>query len=136
MQIRKAIVGDVKNVIEVVQASYKFSYRGYLSDEYLDGLAITDDVLEKWKNYINKKECYVAEYQNQIVAFTMLDSNEETKIFEICILYVRPEYQKQGIGSLLVNFVYISTIYFLSVTNTNFHNFHPILPKQHNESYS
>ena len=37
-----------------------------LSDEYIDGLALTDDVLEKWKIYINKKECYVAEYQNHI----------------------------------------------------------------------
>ena len=105
MQIRKAITTDIKHIIETVQASYKFSYRGYLPDEYLDDLSVTEDILEKWHNYIQKYECYAAEKQNQIVAFTMLDSNKDAKIFEICILYVRPEYQKQGIGSLLVNYV-------------------------------
>ena len=105
MQIRKAIIEDVRNIIEVVQASYKFSYRGYLPDEYLDDLSITDDVFEKWKNYINKKESYVAEHQNQIVAFMMLDSSSE-ECFEICILYVKPENQKIGFGSSLVNYAF------------------------------
>ena len=33
--------------------------------------------------------------QGQIVAFLMVESNIETKILEICILYVRPEYQNK-----------------------------------------
>ena len=103
MKIREATVNDIPNIIEVVQSSYKFSYRGYLPDEYLDGLCITEDVLQKWLGYIQKNECYVFETQSQIVAFMMLESNKETKICEICILYVKPEFQKQGIGSLMVD---------------------------------
>ena len=105
MKIREATVNDIQNIIELVQYSYKFSYRGYLPDEYLDGLCITEDVLQKWLGYIQKNECYVFETQSQIVAFMMLESNKETKICEICILYVKPDYQKQGIGSLMVDYV-------------------------------
>ena len=105
MQIRKATINDTKNIIEVVQASYKFSYRGYLPDDYLDNLSITEDVLVKWQGYLQKYECYVTETQNQIVAFMMIASAKEPKCFEICILYVKPEYQKQGIGSFMLNYV-------------------------------
>ena len=52
MKIKEATVHDVQNIVEVVQSSYKFSYRGYLPDEYLDGLCITEDVLQKWLGYI------------------------------------------------------------------------------------
>ncbi len=105
MKIRKAVIDDAENIINVVQSSYKFSYRGYMPDDYLDSLSIKEDILEKWRNYIQKYECYVAEKQNKIFAFIMSDDKEDAKIFEICILYVKPEYQKQGIGSLMVDYI-------------------------------
>ena len=106
MKIREATVNDIQNIIEVVQSSYKSSYRGYLPDEYLDGLCITEDIFQKWLGYIQKNECYIFETQNQIVAFMMLESNKETKICEICILYVNPDYQKQGIGSSILDYIF------------------------------
>ena len=60
MKIRKATLDDVFDIIEVVQSSYKFSYRGYLPDDYLDNLCITEDILQKWQGYLQKYECYVA----------------------------------------------------------------------------
>ena len=103
MQIRKTTLDDVFDIIEVVQSSYKFSYRGYLPDDYLDNLCITEDILQKWQGYLQKYECYVAEKQKRIVAFMMLDT-PSTEVFEINILYVKPEYQKMGIGSQLVDY--------------------------------
>ena len=106
MQIRRAVTSDALPVIETVQASYKFSYRGYLPDKYLDELSINEELLTKWRNYIQNNECYVSEKSEQIVAFMMTDSDKETKIFEICILYVNPDYQKQGIGSSILDYIF------------------------------
>ena len=103
MPIREAIHEDLYYIIEVVQSSYKFSYRGYLPDEYLDSLCINEDILLKWQGYLQKYECYVVERDEQIVAFLMLDTSLK-EVFEINILYVRPEYQKKGIGSQLVDY--------------------------------
>lgn len=104
MLIREAKIEEVNSIVELIQASYKFSYRGYVPDEYLDNLSITEDILKKWRSYLQKYECYVAEEENQIIAFLMLDNNKKIKTFEICVLYVKPKYQKQGIGSSLVKF--------------------------------
>jgi GNAT superfamily N-acetyltransferase len=105
MQIRDSVTDDTKSVIEMVQSSYKFSYRGYLPDEYLDNLSINQELLAKWLNYIQNHERYVAESQGKIVAFLMVDGDKKAKIFEICILYVSPDYQKKGIGSSMVDYI-------------------------------
>ena len=105
MKIRKATEKDVSDVVNIIQSSYKFSYRGYLPDDYLDDLCVTDDVLLKWNKYIKNYECYVAVKQKSPIAFLMLDDNK-TENFEVCVLYVAPDYQKIGIGSSLLNHVF------------------------------
>lgn len=103
MQIRKALLKDTSAIVELIQHTYKVSYQGYLPDKYLNDLHITEDILTKWNDRLKRHECYVVQEQEQIVAFLMLE-DEPTEIFEICVLYVKPNYQKKGIGSLLVKY--------------------------------
>ena len=103
MHIRPATTNDTDKIIDVVQSAYKFSYRGFVPDEYLNSLSINDELKKKWNGYVQKYECYVAEKDEIINAFLMLDCDDETKVFEICILYVAPKFQKNGIGSQMVS---------------------------------
>ncbi len=104
MKIRVPLAKDVPAITEVIQSAYKVCYRGYVPDEYLNNLCITADILQKWHDYLQKYECYVAEKNKQIVAFLMaMEDNSDT--FEIGVLYVKPEYQKMGIGTLLVDYL-------------------------------
>ena len=44
MHIRPATTNDTDKIIDVVQSAYKFSYRGFVPDEYLNSLNINDEL--------------------------------------------------------------------------------------------
>lgn len=104
MQIRRAVPDDALAIKNIHNKTYQVSYREYLPNEYLDNLIITDDILLRTQKSLYDTECYLVEEQERLIAFAyILELNEH--IFEINALYVLPEYQKSGAGSLLVNYV-------------------------------
>ncbi|MFR3313432.1 MAG: GNAT family N-acetyltransferase [Alphaproteobacteria bacterium] len=104
MRIRKAIPDDALAIKTIHNKTYQTSYRGYVPNEYLDDLIITDDILQRTQKILSHTECYVVVDQNCLIAFAYILELDEN-VFEINALYVLPEYQKLGAGSLLVNYV-------------------------------
>ena len=58
-------------------------------------------MIERTANRIKEVEYYVAETENHVVGFLTLEYPEEQAV-EIQMLYVHPDFQKQGVGSALM----------------------------------
>ncbi len=80
----------------------KKNYRGFLPDDFLDNLKLDDEVIERTQYHIKTNEYLVAECEGKVVGFAKLCVPAEKEI-EIQALYIHPNYQKRGIGTLLVN---------------------------------
>lgn len=104
MQIRKAKPNDALKIKQIHNKAYQISYRGYLPDAYLDNLSVQEDDILKMQNYLQTAECYVVVEQEEIIAFAIVDCSFEN-YFEIQSLYVSPDCQKSGAGTLLVNYL-------------------------------
>lgn len=104
MFIRKAQLEDAMAIEEVHSRAYKISYRGYLPDDFLDNLSIDEEALKKTQNFLKTSEGYVVENQGKVIAFAFVGAFQQ-KCFEINALYVDPDFQRSGAGSLLVNYL-------------------------------
>lgn len=71
---------------------------------YPDWRRSQKEVVEKVCND-EKITTWVAEVDGKVVGFVAYDLNDTTKIGEVQLLAVQPEYQKQGIGTELNTFV-------------------------------
>lgn len=69
MRIRKAIPDDALAIKTIHNKTYQTSYRGYVPNEYLDDLIITDDILQRTQKILSHTECYVVVDQNCLIAF-------------------------------------------------------------------
>lgn len=103
--IRKAEPKDAKEIKQVHVSAYQKNYRGFLPDDFLDNLKLDDEVIERTQNHIKTNEYLVAECEGKVVGFAKLCVPAEKEI-EIQALYIHPNYQKRGIGTLLVNRVW------------------------------
>lgn len=102
INIRRATPDDAYDIKKIHIATYQKSYRGYVPDDYLDAMILDDEVIERTKKYLQTAECWIASYLTEPAGFAYI-SYPSDKTFEIQALYVHPQYQKQGIGSALVN---------------------------------
>lgn len=109
-KIRKAIVFDASEISDVSVITWKDTYYSLIDQLYLDNLAVTDDVVNKWKSRIlNMKEkntiIFVATESDKIVAFLWGGKarvpNVDNIGFEIYALYVLPQFQRNSIGKKL-----------------------------------
>ena len=101
--IRKARIEDAQSIAEVRTKSWQSTYRGIVSDAYLDNMDIAK-VTELWKQIIAQNPCvYVAE-TDHIVGFGSAGKNRHPAITadgEIYLLYLLKECQGIGIGKML-----------------------------------
>jgi len=108
--IRKAKVSDSYYIAKIKVESWKITYKGIVSDEYLSNLSIEKEAEKRTKKFKNSPPFYVYEEDNFIKGFlwcgqviednNMLDEN----IFEIFAIYVNPGDKYKGIGTKLINF--------------------------------
>ena len=104
MKIVKGLPKDARALKNIHVSAYKTSYRGFMPDDYLNSLAVTEDVVERTKAYIEKTECYMVEENGEKIAFVYLDYPKEKKeVFEIMAIYVHPIWHHKGVGRLIVN---------------------------------
>ncbi len=104
MIIRKATPSDAKQIKMLHNQTYKISYRNFIPDDYLDNLNATEEKIEKVKAHIQESTYFVATENEQILGFINIGYNSSDTL-EIYALYIAPNYQKQGIGSALINTV-------------------------------
>lgn len=100
--IRKAEPKDAREIKQVHVSAYQKNYRGFLPDDYLDNMKIDNDIIDRTQNHIKTNEYLVAECEGKVVGFAKLCIPAEKEV-EIQALYIHPNYQKRGIGALLVN---------------------------------
>ncbi len=107
MLIRPADADDIKNIALVYVFNHKTTYKGLVSDDYLDNLT-AEKAAEKWKAYLSdeKRRMWVALEENEFLGFvaSMPDSTSE-KMWYLDSLHICPEARGKGIGTALIKTV-------------------------------
>lgn len=104
MKIVKGLPKDARTIKIIHVNAYQKCYRGYLPDDFLDSLSVSDDVVERTARFIEANECYLIEVDNEKVAFVYLAyPKDRTDTFEIQAIYVHPDCQRKGVGRFFVN---------------------------------
>lgn len=110
MRIRSAIESDAVQIAEVHVSSWRTTYKGIVPDSYLDNLSVAKRTL-LWEKQLDEgnegSRIFVAENEaGQIVGFVSGGRNRlESMPFdsEIYAIYLLEDYQRQGIGELLMS---------------------------------
>lgn len=107
MNIRKARLKDAEGIAKVHVDSWRTTYRGIISDDYLNSLSYQQRT-ELWKDNIGKKGNYVLVAENtegEIIGFTdawKRDNNDEENSIDLTSIYLLDAYQGMGIGKQLL----------------------------------
>lgn len=103
--IRKAVMDDVPQIVQVHVDTWRHSYCGYVADEIIEKVsAISEERIEKMKRVVEKGLVYVAEQDNQIIGIAGM-TEEEKDIPELKIFYITPDCQRQGVGAKIFNYI-------------------------------
>jgi GNAT superfamily N-acetyltransferase len=109
--LRRATVQDAPAIGRVRVNSWRATYRGIMPDEYLDGMEVEDSI-ELWAKVLSAQatntSVFVAELSGEIIGFAAGTALAETKFgidTELAAIYLRPDVQRSGIGSRLLNMV-------------------------------
>ena len=109
--LRRASVQDAAAIGRVRVNSWRATYRGIMPDDYLDEMAVEDSV-ELWAKVLsaptNTTSVFVAELDGEIIGFAAGTALAEPKFgldAELAAIYLRPDMQREGIGSRLLNMV-------------------------------
>lgn len=105
MIVRRAIAGDERGMAEVHVRSWRTTYRGIVSDEYLKSLKI-EEREELWKKGVFHTKAFVAEEERGIVGFAN-GGQERSGDYpgydgELYAIYLLKECQGLGAGRELV----------------------------------
>jgi GNAT superfamily N-acetyltransferase len=111
MIIREATLADALSIAKVHIDTWRTTYNGIVSNEYLNGL--TYDKKEKvWQNIINdamkdEKHIFIAEDEEVgVIGFTSCGPEREGENLykgELYAIYIIKEFQNHGIDKLLFN---------------------------------
>jgi L-amino acid N-acyltransferase YncA len=106
MKVRKAVLSDAKGMAKVHVDCWKTTYATIIPDEYLNNLSY-ERREQLWKENIPRGGVFVAENdEGSIVGFSS-GGKERTGKYpnfsgELYAIYILKEYQRHGLGKLLV----------------------------------
>ena len=107
MLIRPANADDIKKISLLYVSNHKTTYKGLVSDDYLNNLT-PEKATERWKDYLSdeKNRMWVACDENELLGFaaSMPDSTSE-KIWYLDSLHICSEARGKGIGTDLIKTV-------------------------------
>lgn len=112
IQLRRATVADAEAIAAIRIEGWRTTYRGMIPDSYLDEMDMNENVLH-WRTILQAlpaKEdslcVYVAVSENEIVGFVSAMKLPEPKLDkdgEINAIYIRPQWQRCGIGKRMLH---------------------------------
>lgn len=107
--VRKRNAEDALELAHAIAVVWNTTYKGIVDDDFLKGLSDHEkQSAERIKNSINEQpDYYVLVLQNKIIGWVYytLNSDRYKNAAEIHSLYVLKEYQGNGYGKLLYNYV-------------------------------
>jgi ribosomal protein S18 acetylase RimI-like enzyme len=111
VSLRRATVADAEAIAAVRIESWRLTYRGMIPDAYLGGMKLEDSVIH-WRTILEAlpdnadKLCvFVAESEGQLIGFASGMILPEPKLgmrSELTAIYLRPAWQRSGIGRRLL----------------------------------
>lgn len=115
-EIRPALPADAAGIARVHVNTWRTTYKGIVWDEILAKLSV-EEREQRWLKQIDAPEpdsfLYVAEQDGQVIGFSCGGperTNDALYKGEIYGLYLLKEYQRQGIGRMLVEASVISLL--------------------------
>jgi len=109
MKVRYAKFEDMKAISEIATDSMKITYKGILSDEYLNSLSY-EEAHQKYESRFDKGFWCVCENEGEILGYSWFDTKQEEEGYpeydcELIAIYIKPELKGKGIGKEIFNFV-------------------------------
>lgn len=112
ISLRRATVADAEAIAAVRVEGWQTTYRGMIPDDYLDQLTVDENLLY-WRRILealpaaDDKACvYVAESEGHVIGFVSMTVLPEPKLgyrAELGALYIRPAWQRAGIGRRMLH---------------------------------
>lgn len=104
--VRKAVIEDVSAIASLHVNSWAVAYKGLMPESYIAQYSY-DRRHKLWSKVIGAQlaHVFVAEHDNEIVGFMCFDDlrgDDTGKMAEVSTLYVRPDFYRKGVGSLLL----------------------------------
>ncbi len=108
MRIREAVPKDARAIAEVHVASWQHTYRGQLTDDFLDGLTV-DDRLEQHRRSLEEPRAewrtWVVDDTGVLAGFAVTgpseDADAEPTTAEVYAIYLDPDRVGTGVGRRL-----------------------------------
>lgn len=105
IKIVKIEAKDLKRIIELANKTWEPTYKDILSKEqlvYMFDLMYNEDTLKK--RILNGNDFYIARINQHDIGFieTVNKNNDKLSISKI---YIDPNYQKKGIGKIMIEFL-------------------------------
>ena len=108
LNIRKAKIEDIKDIVNIKINGWKVAYKDILKSDYLDSMDY-DKNFERFKLEIENKslkENIVIEDNNTIVGYAKISIlKKEEYDSQIYAIYIRPDVKNMGYGTLLMNYI-------------------------------
>ena len=111
LALRPATVADAPGIARVRVESWRRTYRGMIPDAYLDGMQV-DASTALWERVLSAESAaacvHVVAHDDDIVGFAAGNRLAEPRYdldAELTAVYVRPDFQRAGLGHRLVGAV-------------------------------
>lgn len=108
INIRKAKISDIDDIVNIKIKGWQMAYNGILSIDYLNSMDY-DENYKKIKQEIKNdsiRENYVIEEDGNILGYAKISIlKDEEYDSQILAIYIRPDAKNKGYGTILMNYI-------------------------------